>query len=171
MIALAIVCGCRSVVISKYGTELGVRRTDEGYAIKRPLRHRGVDFRAYVEGAPVFAAADGVVTEVKLDDCAGVEILIQHPRFDRFTFYIHLREAYVEPGDKLARGDVIGEVGLYPCSDKVIHVHMELWPVAKQQATGDLEGTEDPLRYDGGCFDRNKTYPADRLVLTYPVKC
>jgi hypothetical protein len=29
----------------------------------------------------------------------------------------------------------------------------------------------DPLPLTVGCFDLGKSYPTDRLVLTYPVRC
>jgi hypothetical protein len=34
-----------------------------------------------------------------------------------------------------------------------------------------MKDIEDPLPRMVGCFDETKLYPADRLVLTYPVKC
>ena len=165
---------CTSVVISKYGTRVAVVRNDDGSALAREFRNRGVDFNAYEVGDPVLAAADGVVREVEYDDCAGFEVLIEHPGFARYTFYIHLRDAAVKPGDRVRRGERIGAVGLPPCSGKVIHVHMELLLPPQPQGAGsadELAGTEDPLAHAAGCFDASRRYPTDRLVLTYPVKC
>jgi hypothetical protein len=45
------------------------------------------------------------------------------------------------------------------------HVHLEL------QRGRDRKDIEDPLPRIVGCFDGTKQYRADRLVLTYPVKC
>src|SRR5437773_705759 len=46
-----------------------------------------------------------------------------------------------------------------------VHVHLEL---QRGRDSGDIE---DPLPKIIGCFDGTKAYPADGLVLTYPVKC
>jgi ubiquinone/menaquinone biosynthesis C-methylase UbiE len=35
----------------------------------------------------------------------------------------------------------------------------------------DMNDVDDPLPRIVGCFDETRQYPADRLVLTYPVKC
>lgn len=173
--AALVTSGCRSVVLSKYGTRVAVSRNEDGSALGRKVRHRGVDFKESALGDSVLAAADGVVRRVSVDACAGVEVLVEHPRFKRSTFYIHLRAASVRPGQQVKRGDTLGEVGLFRCSAGVVHVHMELWSVETLPTTrashDDLVGTEDPLRYAAGCFDSRTRYQSDRLVLTYPVKC
>jgi len=175
VVVITLVAGCNSVVLSEYGTRVAVSRSEDGSARGRKVRHRGVDFKEWALGDPVLAAADGVVRRVNFDDCAGVEVLIEHPGFNRHTFYIHLRQASVRPTQRVKRGDIIGEVGLYRCSGGVVHVHMELWSFETLPRQGaprdDLAGTEDPLRHAAGCFNSNKQYPTDHLVLTYPVKC
>jgi murein DD-endopeptidase MepM/ murein hydrolase activator NlpD len=174
-IATLVTSGCRSVVLSRYGTRVAVSRDEDGSARGRKVRHRGVDFKQWDIGDPVLAAADGVVRRVIVHECAGVEVLVEHARFKRFTFYIHLRHASVRAGQVVKRGEVLGEVGLYRCSAGVVHVHMELWPFegipATRASLDDLTGTEDPLRYTDGCFDANKQYATEHLVLTYPVRC
>ena len=45
------------------------------------------------------------------------------------------------------------------------HVHLEL------QRGADPKDLHDPLSRMVGCFDASARYPADRLVLTYPVPC
>jgi murein DD-endopeptidase MepM/ murein hydrolase activator NlpD len=174
-IVTLVTSGCRSVVLSRYGTRVAVSRNEDGSARGRKVRHRGVDFKQWDLGDPVIAAADGIVRRVSVEECAGVEVLIEHARFNRFTFYSHLRHASVIAGHVVKRGAVIGEVGLYRCSAGVVHVHMELWPDERVPPThvshDDLTGTEDPLRYMKGCFDSQKQYESERLVLTYPVTC
>lgn len=70
-------------------------------------------------------------------------------------------------GDRVTRGQRIGAVGTsgqraFPGFE---HVHLEL------QRGRDVDAIEDPLARIVGCFDAAKVYRADRLVLTYPVKC
>lgn len=176
--AAAWVCAaCNAIVLSEYGTHLGIHRAADGSALGRKRPHRGVDFKAQDVGDPVLAAAAGIVLYARHDACAGITIAIRHPDFDRVTKYVHLAEAAVQTGDLIARGDVIGRVGLFPCSDGVVHVHLELWlygpelHAARRRALGDLVGTQDPLSWSAGCYDPRETYPEDYLVLTYPVDC
>jgi murein DD-endopeptidase MepM/ murein hydrolase activator NlpD len=171
---LAAASGCRSVVLSEYGTRVAVVRNDDGSALGREFRNRGVDFKLWAVGDPIIAAADGIVREVEYDECAGYEVLIEHPGFARHTFYIHLAEPVVAPGQTVKRGEILGPVALPRCSGKVIHVHMELLLPPDQVPPGStdvLAGTENPLAHSAGCFDARKRYPTNRLVLTYPVRC
>jgi murein DD-endopeptidase MepM/ murein hydrolase activator NlpD len=169
--------GCNTIVLSEYGTRLGVHRAEDGSVIARDRRNRGVDFRAVDEGDPVLAAADGVVLRTGLDDCGGVEVVVRHVDFDRTTRYTRLRETYVEPGDVVERGKALGEVGMFRCSAGIVHVHMELWLYgralhdARRAYTNELSGTLDPLPISDGCFERSRQYRDDQLVLTYPVDC
>lgn len=72
-------------------------------------RHTGVDFAGAV-GAPVHAAADGVVALVDAFHLAGNVIYINHGA-GLVTGYFHLDEALVSEGDTVAAGDLIGRVG------------------------------------------------------------
>lgn len=175
VVAISLVAGCNSVVLSGYGTRVGVSRNEDGSVRGRNVPHQGVDFKAWAVGDPVLAAAYGEVRRVSFMDCSGVEVLVEHPDFNRYTLYVHLRQARVRPGQLVKRGEVIGEVGLYRCSGEVVHVHMELRWLKKRaryrRVPYELVGTEDPLTHAAGCFDSTKQYPSDRLVLTYPVRC
>lgn len=78
--------------------------------IKRP--HNGVDFAAPI-GTPVRVVADGVVVKSGRSATAGNFIEIKHD--NRYsTTYLHLNkiESRVKPGTKVARGQVIGTVGM-----------------------------------------------------------
>ena len=73
--------------------------------------HQGVDFAAR-EGAPVLAAADGIVTEAGLQGGYGNMIRIRHAG-GWGTGYAHL-SGYapgIAPGAAVTRGEVIGFVG------------------------------------------------------------
>ena len=122
----------------------------------------------------VLAAADGrvLVTTNRPGGC-GHSVFISHDQFARYTVYCHLKEVLVKPGDAVKRGETIGLVGTTGNAVGVPHVHLELCTATcyRGHADGDLRDTEDPLARADGCFDSKKQYPADRLVLTYPVKC
>ena len=74
---------------------------------RRP--HFGVDVAA-AEGAPVRAAAAGFVRLADALYYSGNTVIIDHG-FGLTTTYLHLRESAVAPGQRVARGDIIGAVG------------------------------------------------------------
>lgn len=140
-------------------------RGSEGYP--RLSRHRGLDIAGRI-GSDVLAAADGRVTVARDNrDLCGLIVVIAHDPHGYRTVYCHLAVISVTPGDAVTRGQRIGAIGTtgqraWPGYE---HVHWEL------QRGGDMKDIEDPVSRLGGCFDGAKLYPADRLVLTYPVKC
>lgn len=81
----------------------------------RPVVHTGLDLAA-PEGTPFYAAASGWVTESGYDREVGVantRIIIQHEgRNDGYaTEYLHWIASFVEVGDYVEAGQLIGEVG------------------------------------------------------------
>jgi murein DD-endopeptidase MepM/ murein hydrolase activator NlpD len=71
--------------------------------------HSGLDIAA-VKGQPVYATADGTVTEAGYHGAYGKSILINHG-FGLQTRYGHLLDYTVKLDDRVKRGDVIGRVG------------------------------------------------------------
>ena len=74
--------------------------------------HKGVDLSADY-GTPVFATGDGIVEKVDQGDAQfgyGRQILIDH-KFGYKTRYAHLQRMFVKKGEKVHRGQLIGEVG------------------------------------------------------------
>jgi murein DD-endopeptidase MepM/ murein hydrolase activator NlpD len=148
-------------VLAGFGDWLG----GEGYP--RPSPHRGVDFAGRV-GAEVLAAAGGRVTVARDSrDLCGLIVVIVHDPHGYRTVYCHSSAIAVRPGELVTRGQPIGTLGTtgqraWPGFE---HVHLEL------QRGGDSRDVEDPVPRMVGCFDGGTAYPADRLVLTYPVKC
>lgn len=138
----------------------------------RLSRHAGVDFGGQL-GAPILAAADGVVSRIiDWPPGCGHGVVIEHPGFKRWTAYCHIQSLTVGQGQRVSRGEQIGQVGMSGNAVNIPHVHMELCTVAcVSHADGDLSGTADPLSIADGCFAPNKAYPRDRLVLTFPVTC
>jgi murein DD-endopeptidase MepM/ murein hydrolase activator NlpD len=71
--------------------------------------HAGVDIGAAM-GAPVVAAASGTVVSAGWNGGYGKAITIQHNGVQQ-TLYGHLSEVFVQPGQTIERGTVIGRVG------------------------------------------------------------
>ena len=138
----------------------------------RRLPHAGVDFGSQV-GAPVLAAADGIVSRIiEWPMGCGLGLLLEHQRFARWTAYCHLQGVTVRKGQRVGRGEQIGMVGASGSASSLPHVHLELCTFAcSSHSDGDLTGTEDPLAVADGCFEPGRIYPADRFVLTFPVPC
>ncbi len=88
----------------------GVRKVHP--ILKRRTMHKGVDMSANY-GVPVYATGDGVVEKTSKGQRRrgyGRQILINHD-FGYKTRYAHLQKILVEPGEKVQRGQLIGEVG------------------------------------------------------------
>lgn len=86
--------------------------------------HRGLDISAPM-GNRVFAAADGVVTRAGRFGAQGKVVYIAHG-FGYSTRYAHLNKIGVVPGDRVERGDSIGEVGRSGRATGY-HVHYEVY--------------------------------------------
>ena len=71
--------------------------------------HQGQDF-AVPTGTPVFAPADGIVKRAYYIGGFGNHIKLEHSSGYTTTFS-HLSEIFVRHGQKVKRGDVIGETG------------------------------------------------------------
>lgn len=86
-----------------------------GYGVRRdPIYgsskfHTGLDFAAKT-GTPVFATADGKVTEAGRQSGYGNCIDISHG-YNYLTRYAHLSEILVKPRQEVKRGEMIGKVG------------------------------------------------------------
>ena len=169
IVALCAACSA-SPILSRYAI-----RVDEEPQLSKRARHPGVDFRAHI-GAPVLAAAPGVIAAVGETDAGGGVVLVRHDPFGRFTAYAHLHwgsDTRPVVGRRVGRGDVLGIVGWFPNSRPAPHVHLELCTEACPwgHPYGTLDGTEDPLSIAAGCLRPGRRYPTRKLVLSYPVRC
>lgn len=72
-----------------------------------PRKHEGYDI--YVNQINVIAAADGIVTGVKVTPRAGLYVKIQHGH-NLSTLYVHLQNISVRPAQKVKPGDIIGRI-------------------------------------------------------------
>ncbi len=85
--------------------------------------HNGVDFAAS-SGTPLYATADGVVVHAGWQSGYGRLVKIQH-EFGIETRYAHLSKLRVKVGQRVSRGDRIGDMG---ASGRVtgVHLHYEV---------------------------------------------
>lgn len=86
--------------------------------------HPGVDIKGTL-GSPVYAAADGTITQAGWNRGGyGNQVIIDHPD-GRSTRYAHLSKIDVEIGDNIKQGQVIGLVGSTGRSTGP-HLHFEV---------------------------------------------
>lgn len=88
------------------GGRFGSRRVING---EPRSAHTGADYAAD-QGTPVLAAERGVVRLAEEHFFSGNSIFIDHGD-GLVSMYFHLHELFVEPGDRVTRGAVIGTVG------------------------------------------------------------
>lgn len=106
-------CGhapCDGSINSPFGPRRGIQ---DRSVIRQ---HQGVDLSGQT-GDPVYAAGAGVVEHATENGargfgCYGRVIVIAHPQWgeDR-TLYAHLSAVYVEPGETVRAGQLIGAIG------------------------------------------------------------
>ncbi len=109
-----------------------------GYRIdpiyKTPKMHTGLDFAAAM-GTPVYATADGAVSDASFDDGGyGNHVIINHG-YGYETLYGHMVRIKVRRGEKVKRGQILGWVGSTGKSTgphlhyEVIRNHQKINPV------------------------------------------
>ena len=85
--------------------------------------HHGIDLAAY-SGSKIHATADGTVTKAWVSGAYGKLIEIRHA-MGYETRYAHLKKIRVKSGQRVARGDVIGNMGNTGRSTGT-HLHYEI---------------------------------------------
>jgi len=93
-------------VPGEISTPFGLRRV-----INRQYKspHSGVDLRAE-EGAPILASNAGSVILVDDFFFSGKSVILDHGQ-GVYSMYFHLSEILVREGEKISKGDVLGQVG------------------------------------------------------------
>lgn len=85
--------------------------------------HRGWDI-SNIEGTPIQASANGDVVNAGWMDRYGWAVIIKHS--DEFTtLYAHLSRIHVKAGQKVLRGDILGDMGRSGSATGV-HLHYEV---------------------------------------------
>ena len=92
-----------------------LRRVASGFGVRidpiyrRPKMHQGMDFTAPI-GTHIFATGNGQVVQAGWQQGYGNAVKINHG-FGYETLYGHMNKIKVRSGQRVTRGDVIGEVG------------------------------------------------------------
>lgn len=130
-------------VNSRFSDNYKYGLTDEG----RREPHHGVDFPAAI-GTPVLASADGKIVFAGFEKNSahgpdgyfyGNFIVIRHAN-ELYTLYAHLSKIFVEAGQRIQVGELIGEVGQTGAAIGP-HLHFEV----RRGANGtDYFSTENP---------------------------
>ncbi|MFV0491922.1 MAG: DUF5930 domain-containing protein [Pseudorhodobacter sp.] len=93
----------------------GAFRHTSGYGYRRDPKgagtrmHSGTDFAAGI-GTPIYATADGVVEKAGWGNGYGRMVKIKH-QFGVQTLFAHMSKLRVKTGQKVSRGDHIGDMG------------------------------------------------------------
>ena len=98
--------------------------------------HTGCDFAVPV-GTDVLAVADGVIANANWGKSYGVQLVEALPD-GTFFIYAHLSKALVKPGDKVTKGQHIGESGNTGNSSGP-HLHVELRNGPRWSTSKDLD--------------------------------
>lgn len=98
-------------------------RFTSGYGMRWGRMHQGTDFAA-PQGTPIYSTADGVVTHAGWLSGYGRLIKIKHA-FGIETRYAHLSQIRVNVGQRVSRGDRIGDMGNSGRSTGT-HLHYEV---------------------------------------------
>lgn len=137
--------------------------------------HPGIDFEIS-QGTPIIAATDGEVSFVGDSDPeavyrGGIFVRVQNAtHFD--LIYAHLNKVYVEKGQLLKRGQLIGLSGA--SNDGVSHLHFGICKVGG--SSNKYSQTYDPEKFwlDGTpkCFDPSADYSKySQIGITIPIAC
>ncbi len=98
-------------------------RFTSGFGMRWGRMHKGTDFAA-PHGTPIYATADGVVTNADRQSGYGRMVTIQH-EFGIETRYAHLSRLHVKKGQRVSRGQRIGDMGSTGRSTGT-HLHYEV---------------------------------------------
>jgi murein DD-endopeptidase MepM/ murein hydrolase activator NlpD len=104
----------------RWTSGFGYRNDPKGYGTRM---HEGTDM-AGSYGTPIYATADGVIVHAGWDNGYGRLVKIQHD-FGIETRYAHLSQIRVEVGQRVSRGDKIGDMGNSGRSTGT-HLHYEV---------------------------------------------
>jgi murein DD-endopeptidase MepM/ murein hydrolase activator NlpD len=100
--------------------------------------HTGVDFACKI-GTPILAVADGKITNASWGKSYGKQIVMAVD--GGFVIYAHLNAVRVKPGQKVTKGQIIGESGNTGNSSGP-HLHFEMRDNIRWSAGKDIDPKE-----------------------------
>ncbi|MEF2175293.1 MAG: peptidoglycan DD-metalloendopeptidase family protein [Candidatus Absconditabacteria bacterium] len=97
---------------------LGVKRIssyfdDKDYQKEFGVLHKGIDIPR-PQGSEIYSPANGIVYKVVNQDGPGLNRMIMFHKYGYVTVYIHMNKIFVQPGDYVSRGQLIGLIGGKP---------------------------------------------------------
>jgi septal ring factor EnvC (AmiA/AmiB activator) len=98
-------------------------RFTSGFGRRWGRAHQGIDL-AGAHGSPIYATADGTVTRAGWESGYGNMVEVRHP-YGYTTLYGHMSKVRVEEGQKVSRGERIGDMGNTGRSTGT-HLHYEV---------------------------------------------
>lgn len=98
-------------------------RFTSGFGRRWGRAHEGIDL-AGAHGSPILATADGVVVKAGWENGYGQMVEVRHP-YGLSTLYGHMSKIRVSVGQKVSRGDQIGDMGNTGRSTGT-HLHYEV---------------------------------------------
>lgn len=105
------------VITSNYGNRINPISNEQEF-------HNGVDIGAEA-GTYLYAIYNGTITDVRYSSSYGN--IVNYETDNGYTvFYAHMEETFVEIGDKVIKGDIVGTVGSTGFSTGP-HLHYSLW--------------------------------------------
>ncbi|NDL67995.1 M23 family metallopeptidase [Anaerotalea alkaliphila] len=107
-------------VSGRISTEYGMRRSVNDNVTA--YRHRGIDIAA-PQGTPILASNGGTVVLARPLNITGETVILDHG-MGIHTLYAHLHAVHVQPGEVVAKGQLLGEVGSTGFSTGP-HLHFE----------------------------------------------
>lgn len=85
--------------------------------------HEGIDIAARI-GTPIYASADGIVSQAGYEEGYGKLVVVDHG-YGYKTYYAHASKYYVKVGQRVKRGDMVAAVGNTGSSTGA-HLHYEV---------------------------------------------
>lgn len=105
------------IITSNYGNRINPISNKEEF-------HNGIDIGVDT-GTYLYAIYNGTITDVRYSKSYG-NIVDYETDNDYRVFYAHMEETFVEIGDKVIKGDIVGTVGSTGFSTGP-HLHYSLW--------------------------------------------
>lgn len=177
-----------------YGQEITLTIPDNAPSIERRYReldsipaeneqidseHEGIDISGEI-GLPILAVADGVIKISHFDWFWGNRVVIEHGKDQtgRFlqTMYVHMNKRKVNTGDRVRRGQHIGDLGASGKGAVHPHLHYVVFVGPVEEFSDEWHTINPNLLWMDGvgkitCFDSDRDYPNHPLRFTYPGKC